>query len=216
MSHISPEARAEAGLTKKRRTREKLIHAADYLMRDRGLDATVEAIAKEAHVSVPTFYNFFRSRNHVCAWAFNVLVLDQIQIANNRNFITTAEMFIRLCVDRAALVQATSLWILTEEQLGEEDDGSLPRPPRQINYPFLDPYLDDQFITGRLAYLLLDEQIANGAVPVDNDPDADVRAALAVKMVAVELMSCIAEGRDIYIAQLAQIVQMSCTLPPLA
>lgn len=55
-----------AAQTKKRRTRESLFQAALAVMRDRGMDAKVEEIAKTAGVSVPTFYNFYKSRNLLC------------------------------------------------------------------------------------------------------------------------------------------------------
>lgn len=80
MEDYSPQSRqARAAETKKRRTRDKLIHAADAVLRDDGLSATVEAIAEEAGISTATFYSFYTSRNALCVDAFTELVVGVLE-----------------------------------------------------------------------------------------------------------------------------------------
>jgi AcrR family transcriptional regulator len=79
MSHISAEDRARAAETKRRRTRDRLIHAADRVFEDNGLNATIEAIAEEARISVATFYNYYTSRNALCMHAFTELVVAVLE-----------------------------------------------------------------------------------------------------------------------------------------
>lgn len=79
MSHISAEDRARAAETKRKRTRDKLIHAADRVFEDHGLDATIEAIAEEARMSVATFYNYYDTRNDLCTAAFTELVVAVLE-----------------------------------------------------------------------------------------------------------------------------------------
>jgi AcrR family transcriptional regulator len=190
MSHISAEARAQAGETKKRRTREKLIHAADYVMRGVGMAATVEAIAEEAGVSVPTFYNFYRSRNDLCQEAVGVLVLDQVERADRRSFIATAELFAQLCAERPSLVRAAIFSGITERE--DMDDttsygGKIPSPPKLHSYPYLEQHLDLEDAPGWLAYLLVDDDIAAAAHPRDDDPMHVERIAKVLKVVATDL-----------------------------
>lgn len=79
MSHISAEDRARAAETKRRRTRERLIHAADRVLERDGLNATVEAICTEAGVSAATFYGSFGTREYLCMTAFTELVIANLE-----------------------------------------------------------------------------------------------------------------------------------------
>lgn len=79
MSHITPEARSRAAETKRQRTRDQLIHAADRVFEDKGLDTTIEDIAEEARVSVATFYNYADSRNDLCVSVFTELVVAVLE-----------------------------------------------------------------------------------------------------------------------------------------
>lgn len=102
------DPRARAGETKRRRTREKLMNAADYAMRESGVSATVEEIAEEAGVSTATFYTFYHSRNEVCLDAFTELVLAPLETLGmpDKPFKESAEALLKQCEGRSALVRA--------------------------------------------------------------------------------------------------------------
>jgi AcrR family transcriptional regulator len=97
-----------AGETKKRRTREKLIQAADRVMRDTRGGATVEAIAEDAGVSTATFYAFFTSRNAVCSAAFVEVVLGPLESAGvgRQPFDQSVDALYKVCGEREDLVRA--------------------------------------------------------------------------------------------------------------
>lgn len=71
-------AASRAGATKRLRTRQRLIEAADELMRT-GMETSGEDIAKQAGVSKATFYNFYKSRNALCLDAFIELIYKPVQ-----------------------------------------------------------------------------------------------------------------------------------------
>ena len=211
----SMSAHARAGETKKRRTREKLIQAADHVMREQGMSATVEAIAEEAGVSVPTFYNFYRSRNDLCSSAFDVLVLDQAQLADQRGFKATADLFVQLCQERPALVRAGVFNALTEHQEDSESyGGHIPGPPQPRSYPHLDQFISTDGLDGRLAYLLIDDDIASQAVPTEDDTRRLARIATALMMAASQLLIAVASVGQEDTAMLEDIVRMACWLEP--
>lgn len=99
-------AHARAAETKKRRTRDKLIHAADFVMREDGWEARVETIAEEAGVSSPTFYNTFKSRNAVCSAAVESLVLDQLDLLGGIDTLRYLQALSSLTLERQDLVRA--------------------------------------------------------------------------------------------------------------
>jgi len=70
------EWRQRAGETKKRRTREALVEAADALIRSDGINVTAEAVAREAGVGVATFYTVFPSRAAMFTEVFRELVSE--------------------------------------------------------------------------------------------------------------------------------------------
>jgi AcrR family transcriptional regulator len=101
------DPRKAAGETKRRRTREKLIQAADHVMREQGNDATVEAIAEDAGVSTATFYTFFRTRNELCYEAFTDLVLEPLHKLGiaERPYTESMHLFLQQCEGRSGLVR---------------------------------------------------------------------------------------------------------------
>lgn len=110
------DPRARSAETKKKRTRAKLIQAVDLVMRDEGLNATVEEIAEEAGVSPPTFYNYYKSLNLLCVDAFEELVLLPIErmpmsasVASERRLYDTAQLILAACHDRRDLVRAAMI-----------------------------------------------------------------------------------------------------------
>jgi AcrR family transcriptional regulator len=134
-------ARVRAGETKKRRTRAKLIQAADAVMAERGSLATVEEIAEDAGVSTPTFYTFYKSRNALCVDAFLELVVGPLEELHtlSRSLLETLEALQKLCAKRSDLLRAALIGRL------EATEGS----------DFVD----------RVADLLVDEQVAREGKP---------------------------------------------------
>jgi AcrR family transcriptional regulator len=114
-------ARVQAGETKKQRTRAKLIRAADAMMAEHGMQATVEKIAEDAGVSTPTFYTFYKSRNALCVDTFIELVVDPLeeQRTVNRSLLEGLEALQKLCTKRAALLQAALIGRLELPQGGD-------------------------------------------------------------------------------------------------
>lgn len=189
---MDPHSRA--GETKKRRTREKLIHACDYVMREQGMSAKVEAIAEEAGVSVPTFYNFYSSRNRLCLDALKEVVFKQLRLADRRDFRVTADLVIQLCDERAALVQAAFIWMLSEEDQSTSH------------------YYDGD-LTGQLAHLLADEDMQT----IHGEGDVTVaRLGVALNMAATVLLIGIAKGAEVDTALLEDIVRLASGLEPRA
>lgn len=202
---------ARAGETKKRRTREKLIQAADYVMREVGMSATVEEIAEEAGVSTATFYSFYRSRNDLCETAFMVLVLDQVQLADLCDFKATANLFLRLCEQRPALVQAAVHSSLTEDDDDIPDyGGHIPAPPRLHHYPYLEEHWTMADEGAPLAWLLVDDVIEGQGYPREDDPKNVERIAKVLSMVATELLLSAAHGKAVDAALLEDIVRLAC------
>lgn len=106
--HEALTRQMRAAETKKRRTREKLIQAADHVMREEGFAATVEAIAEDAGISTATYYTFYRSRNLLCLDAFIEIVvvpLEELGVADHP-FTESVEALLKQCEDRSALVRA--------------------------------------------------------------------------------------------------------------
>ena len=112
----SESRQMRAAETKKRRTREKLIHAADAVLRDDGLSATVEAIAEEAGVSTATFYSFYPSRNALCADVFYALVGRVLEQTNthDRPFSERVTTLANLTEGRQSLTRAALMGRLDE------------------------------------------------------------------------------------------------------
>ena len=79
MTKEEKSRQARAAETKRRRNRAKLIQAADDVMREEGLTATVEGIAKAAGLSTATFYTFYTSRNALCIDAFTEAVVTPLE-----------------------------------------------------------------------------------------------------------------------------------------
>lgn len=62
--------RERSAETKRRRSRERLLEAARFVMRIKQLDTRVEDIATHAGVSAATFYNIFTSLDAICEEVF--------------------------------------------------------------------------------------------------------------------------------------------------
>lgn len=91
----SPQERAAA--TKKRRTRERLLAAADKLVRERGIEVRAEDVAVAAGVSVATFYSVFPSKSDMFTVAFRELVLGDMP--DHAGYIDHADALIRYLND---------------------------------------------------------------------------------------------------------------------
>lgn len=102
------DPRVRGGETRKRRTREKLLRAADVVMQDEGLEATVQSIAEEAGVSTATFYSFYKSRNELCMDAFVEVILVPLENAgvSEQPFGKSVDALQRTCQQRQGLVAA--------------------------------------------------------------------------------------------------------------
>jgi AcrR family transcriptional regulator len=225
--------RARAAETKKRRTREKLIHAADRVMREDGLDATVEAIALDAQVSVPNFYNYYTSRNELCVEAFEVLVLDQLELADINNFAATCRMLMRLCKDRGSLTRAAVVGIMevedgkTASDKSEPEDDAAAEPDSPVRHPNLwihiNPGTD---LLSRLAYLFVDDELERQTIrqtgtTQEVDTIAAERITVALVTLAWVFLSLVAPDdppdgadEDDVLLHLRNIVRMAAGLPP--
>lgn len=115
---------ARAAETKKRRTRERLIHAADHVMHEDGQSATVEAIAEEAGLSTATFYAFYSSRNALCVDAFKELVLNIMQQTYQRPSDPSDRVIVllRLVENREELLRAALIGRLEDADLQPRED----------------------------------------------------------------------------------------------
>lgn len=184
--------RAKAGETKKRRTYERLIRAADTVMRREGMVATVESIARGAGLSVPTFYNFFVSRNHLCAEAYRHLVLQEMyKTFGQQNFVEQMRTYAQLTTDRTDLVRASQIFLLEAPALHiptamrDRSWLDLPQIPQlylRIEVPTMGP--EGFGFSSALGYLLADAHLEARATPTEKDPQANVRVALMLNMVA--------------------------------
>lgn len=179
-------ARQRAGETKKRRTREKLMNAADYSLREYGFDATVEKIAEEAGVSTATFYSFYHSRNELCVDAFISVVVEPLEQAGVEKlpFFEAADALVRRCDDRRNLVRCALLGRL-------EAQASSAAPPMRLSKTFMGTghlaVAEDADFIYRLARLLADDSIlADGYI----EPDT----LLALPMATLRLLDSIAMG----------------------
>lgn len=141
MSHITPEQRARAAETKRRRTTMSLVNAADKVLADRGLAATIEDIAAEARVSVATFYNYFTSRNQVCVDAFTVLVVQEFEAAVEPLFWVDERLAVlaELVEGRESLIRAALIGRL-EEESSYDFVGRL----AQALHPIADPNIEQE------------------------------------------------------------------------
>lgn len=75
--NLTPAERAAR--TKRLRTRQKLINAAVFWVREVGIDARAEDIAEDAGVSVATYYNVFKTRADLFQTLLSVQCYEPIQ-----------------------------------------------------------------------------------------------------------------------------------------
>jgi len=103
-----PSRQARAAETKKHRTREKLIHAADDALRDKGWSATVEDICDKAGISSATFYSYYTSRYVLCLDAVLELIVLPLENRGVRAlpFDQSRDAFLKQCAGRKDLVRA--------------------------------------------------------------------------------------------------------------
>jgi AcrR family transcriptional regulator len=73
---VTYDPRERAAETKRRRTRERLIQAADEVIKEQGIQAGAEAIAQAAGLSTATFYNVFASRETMFRSVWEELVAE--------------------------------------------------------------------------------------------------------------------------------------------
>lgn len=101
-----------AAETKRRRTRERFIQAADKMIQQQGLGVTAEAVASEAGLSVATFYTVFPSRGQMFTEVFRELVLGVLDApvryeAAGKGLTDYLDDLDKLTKDRKALIAGT-------------------------------------------------------------------------------------------------------------
>lgn len=84
---MSPEGRTsrqQAGITKRRRTRQRILDAARSLFDERGYyGVTIEEISREAGISVATSFNHFPTKQDIAIAVYTPLVLELMQSIEN-------------------------------------------------------------------------------------------------------------------------------------
>lgn len=144
---LSPAARTAE--TKKRRTRAKLIQAADEVMSSKGAqDARVEDIAKAAGVSAATFYNTFPSKGAVVLALVEDTIMSELdrlvdQLTNTtmtRDGRVTAYMvkLETLIRPRSEVIRALILARMTEPVPPMEDGEFDPNDEDELHDPYIE------------------------------------------------------------------------------
>ena len=134
----------KAAETKRRRNRMKLIHAADDVMHEQGMSATVESIAKAAGLSTATFYTFYTSRNALCVDAFLELVVDVLDdtLTDNNTVQDRIEATARLCFQRRSLLRAALIERLESPIKYPVTDDGFELTGLIVRAPLVKPYKD--------------------------------------------------------------------------
>ena len=141
MQDRQAEARARAAETKRRRNRDKLIRAADEVMRDEGMSATVEGIARAAGLSTATFYTFYPSRNALCVDAFTQLVIAVLEdtLTDSQSVLDRVMAIGKLCLQRRALLRAALIERLESPVKYPVSDAGIELHGLLARLPFLEP-----------------------------------------------------------------------------
>lgn len=209
------DPRARAGETKRRRTRDKLIHAADVVLRDEGFGATVEDIAEEAGVSTATFYTFYTSRNLLAVDAFKELVIEQLRRLDtmHRPLKEAMQMVWDQCSERNNLVRAALVGRM--EQGSQEGDGFRAELLEVPGYGY--------FVLGLEAIAPYDfvdylAEVIWKSPQIDSARAEDVKALIALKRLptmaalqaaTLKLLDDIAMNRRMLVHELAALVEGS-------
>jgi AcrR family transcriptional regulator len=174
------DPRVRGGETRKRHTREKLLHAADAVMQKR-VEPTVQDIAKYAGVSTATFYSFYTSRNELCADAFIVSVLVPLEAAGveQQPFAQSVDALVRTCLNRQALV-AAALIDLYERRRAHGSGLVLELVVLGLFHPSVQLTLqEDADFIDRTGKLMADSKMLNSTTVFADDLDPNVRTNIA-------------------------------------
>lgn len=214
MNDKQAEARARAAETKKRRTRDKLILAADHELSERGLSATVENIAEEAGVGTATFYSFYSSRNALCIDAFNQLVVDVFDdtVTDSQTVFDRAMAIGRLCVQRPNLLRAALIGRIESPTVYPKSDAGIDLHALEVRLPSEQP---DKMLRVRLrgvrdfvdciAYLLW-QPVKDPLLILGTGGYGTAEVGMALHMAALELLDGVASGRSFSIEGIASTV----------
>lgn len=146
MTEEEQSRQVRAAATKRRRNRMKLIHAADQVMNEEGMSATVESIAKAAGLSTATFYTFYPSRNALCVDAFTELVIDVLDdtLTDSNTVLDRVTSIGKLSLQRRALLRAALIERLESPVRYPVSDEGIELHGLLVKLPIFDP--DDKLV----------------------------------------------------------------------
>ena len=193
-----------AAETKRRRNRVKLIHAADDKMREEGLSATVEGIAKAAGLSTATFYTFYTSRNALCVDAFSELVIAVLEetLTDNQTVLDRVTATGKLCLQRPYLLRAALIERLESPVKYPVSDAGIELHGLLARHPMFEPSSDNMLrVQVREVHDFVDRLACLLWQPVslkDGGSWSSSTVETTLHMTALELLDGVASDRVIY------------------